>query len=135
VIDAVGLEAHGFFADNIIDQIKVSTFMGTDRTHAIRQAIVACRKGGRVSMPAVYGGFVDKFPLGAFMEKGLTLKTGQTHVQRYLAPLLTAIMEEKIDTTFLISHRMPLEKGPDGYKLFHDEQDQATKIVLKPGMM
>ena len=69
------------------------------------------------------------------MEKGLTLKTGQTHVQRYLAPLLTAIMEEKIDTTFLISHRMPLEKAPDGYKLFHDEQDQATKIVLKPGMM
>lgn len=86
-------------------------------------------------MPAVYGGFVDKFPLGALMEKGLTLKTGQTHVQRYMAPLLAAIMEDKIDTTFLISHRMPLEKAPEGYKLFHDEQNQATKIVLKPGML
>jgi threonine dehydrogenase-like Zn-dependent dehydrogenase len=84
VIDAVGLEAHGFFVDNIIDQIKASTFLGTDRPHSIRQAMLACRKGGRVSMPAVYGGFVDKFPLGAFMEKGLTLKTGQTHVQHYM---------------------------------------------------
>ena len=100
VIDAVGLEAHGMFADNILDQIKVSTLLGTDRTHVIRQAIIACRKGGRVSMPAVYGGFVDKFPLGALMEKGLTLKTGQTHVQRYLPALLAAIMEDKIDTTF-----------------------------------
>ena len=86
-------------------------------------------------MPGVYGGFVDKFPLGAVMEKGLTIKTGQTHVQRYLAPLLTAIMEGQIDTTFLISHRLPLEKAPEGYKLFHDEQNLATKIVLKPGMM
>ena len=132
-IDAVGLEAHGFFADNIWDQIKVSTFTGTDRTHSIRQAILACRKGGRVSMPAVYGGFVDKFPLGAFMEKGLTLKTGQTHVQHYMPALLNAIMEGKIDTTFLISHHMPLEKAAEGYKLFHDKQDEVTKIVLKPG--
>ncbi len=134
VIDSVGLEAHGFFVDNVLDQIKVSTFTGTDRAHANRQAIIACRKGGRVSMPAVYGGFVDKWPLGAFMEKGLTLKTGQTHVQRYLRPLLTAILEEKIDTTFLISHRMPLEQGPEGYRMFHDEQNEVTKIVLKPGM-
>ena len=98
-IDAVGLEAHGVFADNVWDQIKISTFLGTDRTHSIRQAILACRKGGRVSMPAVYGGFIDKFPLGAFMEKGLTLKTGQTHVQHYMPALLNAIMEDKIDTT------------------------------------
>lgn len=96
--------------------------------------IIACRKGGRMSMPAVYGGFVDKFPLGALMEKALTLKTGQTHVQRYMAPLLAAIMEDKIDTTFLISHRLPLESAPDGYRMFHDEQDHAMKIVLKPGM-
>ena len=130
-IDSVGLEAHGAFMDNIIDQIKVSTFLGTDRIHSIRQAILACRKGGRVSMPAVYGGFVDKFPLGAFMEKGLTLKTGQTHVQHYMPGLLNAIMEDKIDTTFLISHRMPLEKAPEGYKMFHDDQNVATKIVLK----
>jgi threonine dehydrogenase-like Zn-dependent dehydrogenase len=134
VIDAVGLEAHGFFVDNVIDQIKASTFLGTDRPHAIRQAIVACRKGGRVSMPAVYGGLADKFPLGALMEKGLTLKTGQTHVQRYLPALLQAVLEDKIDTTFLISHRLPLEQAPDGYRLFHDEQNEATKIVLKPGM-
>ena len=134
VIDAVGLEAHGLFLDNVIDQIKVSTFLGTDRIHAIRQAILACRKGGRVSMPAVYGGFVDKFPLGAFMEKGLTLKTGQTHVQHYMPGLLNAIMEDKIDTTFLISHRMPLEDAAKGYKMFHDQQNEVTKIVLKPGM-
>lgn len=134
VIDSVGLEAHGLFVDNVVDQIKASTFLGTDRIHAIRQAIIACRKGGRVSMPAVYGGFVDKFPLGALMEKGLTLKTGQTHVQRYLPALLAAVLEGKIDTTFLISHHLPLEDAAKGYKLFHDEQNMATKIVLKPGM-
>ncbi|WP_278983818.1 zinc-dependent alcohol dehydrogenase [Sphingobium yanoikuyae] len=133
-IDAVGLEAHGLFVDNVWDQIKVSTFTGTDRTHSIRQAIIACRKGGRVSMPAVYGGFVDKFPLGAFMEKGLTLKTGQTHVQHYLPGLLSAIMEGKIDTTFLISHRMPLSEASEGYKIFHDHQNDVTKVVLKPGL-
>ena len=134
-IDSVGLEAHGFFVDNVVDQIKASTFLGTDRAHANRQAVLACRKGGRVSMPAVYGGFVDKWPLGAFMEKGLTLKTGQTHVQHYLPGLLDEIMEGKIDTTFLISHRMPLEQAPQGYKMFHDQQNEVTKIVLKPGMV
>ena len=131
-IDCVGLEAHGAFGDNILDQVKVSTFMGTDRAHVIRQIILATRRGGRVSMPAVYGGFVDKFPLGAFMQKGLTLKTGQTHVQHYLRPLYTAIAEDKIDSTFLISHRMSLDEGPQGYKKFHDEQNTYTKIVLKP---
>jgi threonine dehydrogenase-like Zn-dependent dehydrogenase len=134
VIDSVGLEAHGFYVDNVLDQIKVSTFLGTDRAHANRQAILACRKGGKVSMPAVYGGFVDKWPLGAFMEKGLQLKTGQTHVQRYLPGLLNAIMEDKIDTTFLISHRLPLEQAPEGYRMFHDQQNEVTKVVLKPGM-
>ncbi len=135
VIDAVGLEAHGLSFDNIVDQIKKSTFLGTDRTHSIRQAIFACRKGGRVSMPAVYGGYVDKFPLGAFMEKGLTMKSGQTHVQHYLPALLAAIIEGKIDTTFLISHRLPLEQAPQGYKMFHDNQNEVTKVVLKPGMV
>jgi threonine dehydrogenase-like Zn-dependent dehydrogenase len=134
-IDCVGLEAHGAFVDNIIDQIKVSTFLGTDRAHAIRQVILATRKGGRVSMPAVYGGFVDKFPLGALMEKGLTLKTGQTHVQKYIQPLYHAIAEGLIDSTFLISHRMGLEEGPMGYRQFHDRQDEYTKIVLKPGLL
>jgi threonine dehydrogenase-like Zn-dependent dehydrogenase len=134
-IDCVGLEAHGAFGDNILDQIKVSTFLGTDRAHAIRQVVLNTRKGGRISMPAVYGGFVDKFPLGALMEKGLTLKTGQTHVQKYLRPLYTAIAEGKIDSTFLISHHMALDEGPDGYKLFHDKQNEYTKIVLKPDLM
>ncbi len=134
VIDAVGLESHGLFLDNVWDQIKVSTFMGTERPHALRQAILACRKGGRVSIPGVYGGFVDKFPMGAVMEKGLTLKTGQTHVQHYLPGLLNAIVEEKIDTTFLISHRMALEDAPKGYKMFKEEQNEVTKVVLKPGL-
>ncbi|MCD2323710.1 glutathione-dependent formaldehyde dehydrogenase [Sphingomonas sp. IC-56] len=134
VIDSVGLEAHGFFADNIIDQIKASTFLGTDRPHALRQAILACRKGGRVSVPGVYGGFIDKFPFGAFMEKGLTMKTGQTHVQKYLPKLLEMIGNKELDTTFLISHRLPLEQAPDGYKMFKNEQNSCTKVVLKPGM-
>jgi threonine dehydrogenase-like Zn-dependent dehydrogenase len=133
-IDAVGLEAHGLFVDNVVDQVKASTFLGTDRIHAIRQAVLACRKGGRVSMPAVYGGVVDKFPLGALMEKGLTLKTGQTHVQRYLPALLEAVLEDRIDTTFLISHRLPLEQAAKGYAMFHDRPNEATKVVLKPGM-
>ena len=130
-IDAVGLEAHGAFVDNIIDQIKVSTFLGTDRAHVIRQVILSCRKGGRVSMPAVYGGFVDKFPLGALMEKGLTLKTGQTHVQKYMRPLYEAIAEGRIDSTFLISHHGTLDQGAELYQKWHDEQDAYTKIVLK----
>ena len=133
-IDCVGMEAHGAFADNILDQIKVSTFLGTDRGHVFRQIIVAARRGGRVSVPGVYGGFIDKFPIGAFMQKGLTLKTGQTHVQHYTRPLYTAIAEGKIDTTFMISHRLGLEDGPEAYKKWHSDQDNYTKIVLKPGM-
>jgi threonine dehydrogenase-like Zn-dependent dehydrogenase len=132
VMDAVGLESHGLYLDNVVDQIKASTFLGTDRPHALRQAIMACRKGGRVSVPGVYGGFVDKFPFGAVMEKGLTLKTGQTHVQRYLPALLEAILEEKLDTTFLISDRMSLEDAPKGYAKFKNEQNECTKVVLKP---
>lgn len=131
-IDCVGLEAHGAFADNILDQIKVSTFLGTDRAHVIRQIILATRRGGRVSIPGVYAGFVDKFPLGALMEKGLTIRSGQTHVQRYLRPLYTAIAEGRIDSTFLISHRMALADGPEGYRKFHIQQNEYTKIVLKP---
>src|SRR3546814_11179228 len=93
-IDAVGLEAHGFFADNVWDQIKVATFMGTDRAHSIRQAILACSKGGRVSMPAVYGGFVETLPLGAYLARGLPRKTGQTHVQYHRPDLLNENQEE-----------------------------------------
>jgi threonine dehydrogenase-like Zn-dependent dehydrogenase len=133
-IDAVGMESHGFALDNIVDQLKVSVKLGTDRPHALRQVIMACRKGGRVSIPGVYGGMADKFPLGALMEKGLTVKTGQTHVQRYTKELLKRVLDGEIDTTFLISHRLSLEDAAQGYKLFKDEPNETTKVVLKPGM-
>lgn len=134
VIDAVGMEAHGFAVDNMIDTVKQTVGMGADRTAALKQAILSVRKGGRVSMPGVYGGMTDKFPIGAFMEKGLTMKTGQTHVQRYLKPLMEKIQAGEIDTTWLISHRLPLEQAPHGYKNFKENQDEWTKVVLKPGM-
>lgn len=133
-IDAVGLESHGVSIDNIMDQVKSMAFLVTDRAHVFREVILSVRKGGRVSVPGVYGGFADKFPVGAFMEKGLTMKTGQTHVQRYLKPLLEQIEQGKIDTTFLISHHAPLEQAPEMYKHWHDDQDQYTKIVLKTEM-
>jgi threonine dehydrogenase-like Zn-dependent dehydrogenase len=133
-IDAVGLESHGISIDNIIDQVKVMGFLETDRAHVFREVVLSVRKGGRVSVPGVYGGFADKFPVGAFMEKGLTMKTGQTHVHRYLKPLLDLIEQGKIDTTFLISHHAPLEQAPEMYKHWHDDQDEYTKIVLKPEM-
>ena len=134
VIDCVGMEAHGLGLDNIVDTVKAHTFLGTDRPAALRQAILACRKGGRVSVPGVYGGMADKFPIGAFMEKGLTMKTGQTHVQKYGASLLEMIADGRLDTTFLISHHASLEDGPEMYKHWHDEQNAYTKIVLKPDM-
>jgi len=134
VIDAVGLESHGFAPDNLYDYAKQSLRLETDRSHVLREALYACRKGGRVSVPGVYGGFVDKFPVGAFMQKGLTMRTGQTHVQKYLSGLLEMIRDNRINTTFLISHRMPLEKGPDAYRKFAFEQNETTKVVLKPGM-
>lgn len=132
VIDAVGMEAHGFAIDNLVDIAKQKVGVGVDRAAALKQAILAVRKGGRISMPGVYGGFTDKFPLGALMEKGLQLKTGQTHVQRYTKALLEKIQEGKIDTTFLISHRLPLEEAPTGYENFKNNQNEWTKVVLKP---
>jgi threonine dehydrogenase-like Zn-dependent dehydrogenase len=133
VIDAVGLEAHGFAIDNILDRVKQATFLGTDRGPVLRQAILACRKGGRISIPGVYGGMLDKFPIGALMEKGLQVKSGQTHVQRYSEDLLRRIAEGELDTTFLISHRLPLEEAPEGYRMFKNEPDTCTKVVLKTG--
>ena len=132
VIDAVGLESHGFVLDNMIDAVKTATRLGTDRPHVLREAIMACRKGGRVSVPGVYGGFADKFPVGALMEKGLQLRTGQTHVQRYLTMLLDHVMEGRIDTTWLISHHIDLEDAPTAYKMFKEQQNEVTKVVLKP---
>jgi threonine dehydrogenase-like Zn-dependent dehydrogenase len=131
-IDAVGMESHGFAFDNILDAVKTAMKLGTDRTHALREVIMACRKGGRLSIPGVYGGMADKFPIGALMEKGLSVKTGQTHVQRYLRPLLELIGDGKIDATYIISHRLPLEDAPKGYKMFKEQQNEVTKVVLKP---
>ena len=131
-IDAVGMEAHGFAPDNVIDAVKQETKLGTDRQHVLRETIMACRKGGRVSVPGVYGGIGDKFPIGAFMQKGLTIKTGQTHVQKYLPHLLELIMDGKIETTDIISHRLPLEEAPTGYKNFHDNPNEWRKVILSP---
>ncbi|MCQ0970466.1 glutathione-dependent formaldehyde dehydrogenase [Paracoccus sp. TK19116] len=133
VIDAVGMEAHGFAPDTIFDNIKQHVGIGADSAHALREAIMAVRKGGRISIPGVYGGFLDKFPLGALMEKGVQVRTGQTHVQRYTKDLLHKIGEGEIDTTFLISHRLPLEDAARGYENFRYKQNEWTKVVLKPG--
>jgi len=133
VIDAVGMESHGIAPDNLADTLKQSIGIGADGGHALREAILSVRKGGRVSIPGVYGGFLDKFPLGAMMEKGIQIRTGQTHVQRYSHDLLRRIGEKELDTTFLISHRLPLEEAPRGYANFKDQQNEWTKVVLKPG--
>jgi threonine dehydrogenase-like Zn-dependent dehydrogenase len=108
--------------------------MGTDRPTALREAILACRNGGTLSVPGVYGGFLDKVPFGAIVNKALTVKTGQTHVQRYLRPLLELVEQGRIDPSFIISHHLPLEDAPRGFQIFRDKQDECTKIVLKPGM-
>lgn len=126
------MEAHGFAPLNLLDTVKQMVAPSTDRGGGLRQAITACRKGGRLSVPGVYGGFMDQFPIGAVMEKGLQLRTGQTHVQRYTRNLLERIERGEIDTTFLISHRLSLEEGPEGYRNFHTNRDEWTKVVLRP---
>ena len=133
-IDAVGMEAHGMTPDAVLDRVKTSTLLGTDRPHVLRQAIHACRKGGTVSVPGVYGGFADKIPLGQVVNKGLTLKSGQTHVHRYMRPLLDKILADEIDPSFIITHRMSLDDAPHGYEIFQKHQDNCIKIVLKPAL-
>jgi threonine dehydrogenase-like Zn-dependent dehydrogenase len=130
-IDAVGMEAHGLAIDNIIDHAKQAVGVGTDRSHVLRQAIVACRKGGTISMPGVYGGLLDNLPMGAFVNKGLTLKTGQTHVHRYMAPLLARIEAGEITPDVIISHRLSLSEAPAAYDNFLNKQDEFTKVVLQ----
>jgi threonine dehydrogenase-like Zn-dependent dehydrogenase len=132
-IDAVGAEAHGTNAlENAVDSAKVAMKLSTDRPSALRQAIMACRKGGTLSVPGVYIGLLDKIPFGALMNKGLTVKTGQTHTQRYLRPLLEKIVAGEIDPSFVITHERPLSEGPDLYKTFRDKKDGCIKVVLKP---
>jgi threonine dehydrogenase-like Zn-dependent dehydrogenase len=131
-IDAVGLEAHTPGIIGAYDRVKQAMMLESDRPHVLRQAIMACRKGGTVSVPGVYGGFDDKIPLGAFVNKALTLKTGQTHVQRYMKSLLERIEKGEIDPSFVITHRMSLSDAPSGYDIFTNKQDDCIKIVLKP---
>lgn len=131
-IDAVGMEAHGTDFMGLFDQVKQAVRLESDRPTALREVIVACRKGGKVSVPGVYGGFIDKFPMGAAMNKGLTIKTGQTHVQKYLKPLLEHIQNGDIDPSFVITHELPLEQAPKGYEIFKNKQDDCIKVVLKP---
>lgn len=131
-IDAAGMEAHGTTLDALYDRAKQAVRLATDRSHALRQAIQACRKGGTVSIPGVYGGFLDKFPLGAAFAKGLTMRMGQTHVHRYLRPLLALIERGHLDATFIVSHRWPLSRAAEAYRMFNDKTDDCTKVVLDP---
>jgi threonine dehydrogenase-like Zn-dependent dehydrogenase len=131
-MDAVGMEAHYSGPMWAIDRGKQIMRMSFDRPHVLRQCILACRKGGTVSVPGVYGGFIDKVPFGAYVNKGLTMKTGQTHMMRYMKPLLERIERNEIDPSFVISHRVPIDKAPEMYKIFRDKQDHCTKVVLDP---
>lgn len=132
-IEAVGSESHGMASlDAMVDRVKQAVRLETDRPHPLREAILSCRKGGTVSVPGVYIGFIDKVPMGAFVNKGLTMKTGQTHVQRYLRPLLEKVEAGAIDPSFVVTHRAPLERGPELYKTFRDKQDGCIKVVLNP---
>jgi len=130
-IDAVGMEAHGG-VDYLYDRAKQAMFLETDRPGVLRRAIMACRKGGTVSIPGVYGGFIDKVPMGAAFAKGLTLRMGQTHAPRYLRPLLNRIQGGEIDPSYVISHRFPLTEAPAAYNLFNRREEGCTKVVLKP---
>ena len=133
VIDAVGLEGHDYHGIvHALDRVKQSSKAQTDRAPALRQAIMACRPGGVVSIIGAYGGLMDKFPIGALMNKSLTVKTGQCHVHRYLQPLLRRIEAGDIDPTFVITHQIPLEEAPNGYEAMKHKQDECVKCVLKP---
>ena len=132
-IDAVGAEAHGWGAfDAVLDKIKAATMLTTDRAHVLREAIMCCRKAGTISIPGVYVGYPDKIPIGALMNKGLTIKSGQTHVPKYHSMLLKRIEAGDIDPSFVITHRLPLEQGPDAYRAFRDKTDGCIKVVLNP---
>ncbi len=132
-IDAVGLEAHhGSAPIYAYDRAKQATRSVTDRGFALRQAITSCRSGGIVSVPGVYGGFMDKFPIGSWMNRSITLKGGQTHVHRYLRTLYDIVQSGRLDPSFIITHTMPLEDAPKGYEMFKHKQDDCLKVVLKP---
>lgn len=130
-IDAVGMEAHMPLPAGAYDRVKTSLMLETDNPAALRQVILSCRNGGTVSIAGVYGGLIDKFPIGAVVNRGLTLKSGQTPVHRYLRPLLDHIEKGDIDPSFIVSHRMGLKQAPEGYRMFRDKEDACMKVVLK----
>jgi len=131
-IEAVGNESHGGTLDAYYDMAALATFQVTDKAHALRQCINCCRKGGTVSIVGVYGGIVDKIPMGAAMNKGLTFRMGQTHMMRYMKPLLEHIQAGRIDPSEIISHRLLLEEAPHAYEIFKHKRDGCVKVVLKP---
>lgn len=131
-IDAVGMEAAGTGIEGAYDSIKQTLRLESDRSSALRQLIKACRKGGTLSISGVYGGFVDKMPMGAIFAKGLTMRGGQAHVHKYLPHLVKLVQDQQIDPSFIITHRMQLEDAPRGYRMFRDKEDSCIKIVLKP---
>jgi len=131
-IDAVGMEAHGHGVEYAYDRVKQATMMETDRPIALREAIQACRNGGTLSVAGVYGGFIDKIPMGSLMNRSLTVKTGQTHVQRYLRPLLDRVQKGEIDPSFVITHRLQLEEAPEGYEVFKNKMDECMKVIMNP---
>jgi threonine dehydrogenase-like Zn-dependent dehydrogenase len=131
-IDAVGMEGHAPGVAGAYDRVKTALYLETDRPVALRQAILACRSGGTISVAGVYGGFIDKFPMGAIVNRSLTIRSGQTHVHRYMRPLLERIEKGEIDPTFVITHRMRLEEAPQGYEMFGHKEDDCLKVVLRP---
>ena len=131
-IDAVGMEGHSPGLAGVYDKVKTNVYLETDRPVALREAILACRSGGTVSVAGVYGGFLDKFPMGAIVNRSLTLRSGQCHVQRYMRPLLARIQAGQIDPSFVITHRLSLQDAPGGFEMFNQKQDECLKVVLNP---
>jgi threonine dehydrogenase-like Zn-dependent dehydrogenase len=130
-IDAVGMEAHGHGPMYAFDRAMHAARMETDRPLALREAIKACRNGGTVSVIGAYGGYIDRFPIGSIMNRSLTIKAGQCHVQRYMQPLLERIQNGDIDPTFIITHTLPLDQASYGYDIFKNKRDNCEKVVLK----
>jgi threonine dehydrogenase-like Zn-dependent dehydrogenase len=131
-IDAVGMEGHAPGVAGAYDRVKQAMMLETDRPIALREAILACRSGGTISVAGVYGGFIDKFPMGAIVNRSLTIRSGQTHVHRYMRPLLDRIHNGDIDPSFVITHRMKLDEAPKGFEVFVEKQDECMKVVLTP---
>jgi threonine dehydrogenase-like Zn-dependent dehydrogenase len=133
VIDAVGAEAHGLGSpDAVVDRVKAATGLATDRPHVWRDIMKCVRPGGNVSVPGVYFGYADKIPIGTIVGKGLTVRSGQTHVQKYMDELMDMVVEGKFDPSFIITHRLKLEDGPDAYKMFKEKNDGCIKVVMHP---